>query len=50
MRGVSSCLFRRFTQDKSILFQEGARVSVYCELETREACQTKVDENRSRAF
>ena len=27
MRGLSSFLFRRFTQDKSTLFQEGARVS-----------------------
>ena len=32
MRGVSSCLFRRFTQDKSIFFQEGARVSGGCRL------------------
>ena len=30
MRGVSSCLFRRFTQGKSILFQEGAKVSGAC--------------------
>ena len=50
MRGLSSFLFRRFTQDKSTLFQKVLEYPVYCERETREASQTKVDENRFRAF